>query len=159
MADVMVDYVVVKWLHIVSSTLLFGTGIGSAWYMLFATLSRDVRAVAVVTKNVVTADWLFTATTAVLQPATGFYMIHLAGYPLHSRWIMWSIALYVLAGACWLPVVWLQIRMRDLAAQAVQGDTPLPAQYWRYFRIWVALGVPAFAAFIVIFWLMVAKPM
>jgi uncharacterized membrane protein len=155
----MMDYVVVKWLHIVSSTLLFGTGIGSAWYMLFATLSRDVRAVAVVTKNVVTADWLFTATTAVLQPATGFYMIHLAGYPLESRWIMWSIALYVLAGACWLPVVWLQIRMRDLAAQAVQGDTPLPAQYWRYFRIWVALGVPAFAAFIVIFWLMVAKPM
>lgn len=153
------DYVVVKWLHIVSSTLLFGTGIGSAWYMLFATLSRDVRAVAVVTRNVVTADWLFTATTAVLQPATGFYMIHLAGYPLHSRWIMWSIALYVLAGACWLPVVWLQIRMRGLAAQAVQGDTPLPAQYWRYFRIWVALGVPAFAAFIVIFWLMVAKPM
>lgn len=153
------DYVVVKWLHIVSSTLLFGTGIGSAWYMLFATLSRDVRAVAVVTKNVVTADWLFTATTAVLQPATGFYMIHLAGYPLHSRWIMWSIALYILAGACWLPVVWLQIRMRDLAAQAVRADTPLPAQYWRYFKIWVALGVPAFAAFIAIFWLMVAKPM
>jgi uncharacterized membrane protein len=155
----MMDYVVVKWLHIVSSTLLFGTGIGSAWYMLFATLSRDVRAVAVVTKNVVTADWLFTATTAVLQPATGFYMIYLAGYPLHSRWIMWSIALYVLAGACWLPVVWLQIRLRDLAAQAVKDDTPLPALYWRYFKIWVALGVPAFAAFIVIFWLMVAKPM
>jgi uncharacterized membrane protein len=153
------DYVVVKWLHIVSSTLLFGTGIGSAWYMLFATLSRDVRAVAVVTKNVVTADWLFTATTAVLQPATGFYMIHLAGYPLHSPWIMWSIALYILAGACWLPVVWLQIRMRDLAAQAVRTDTPLAPLYWRYFKIWVALGVPAFAAFIAIFWLMVAKPM
>ena len=153
------DYVVVKWLHIVSSTLLFGTGIGSAWYMLFANISRDVRAIAVVARNVVIADWIFTATTAVIQPLTGFYMIHLAGYPLHSKWIMWSIALYVLAGACWLPVVWLQIRMRDLAAQAVQGDTPLPAQYWRYFRIWVALGVPAFAAFIVIFWLMVAKPM
>jgi len=153
------DYVVVKWLHIVSSTLLFGTGIGSAWYMLFATLSRDVRAVAVVTKHVVTADWLFTATTAIVQPATGFYMVYLAGYPLHSRWIMWSIALYVLAGACWLPVVWLQIRMRDLAAQAVKDDTPLPKLYWRYFKIWVALGVPAFAAFIVIFWLMVAKPM
>ena len=153
------DYVVVKWLHIVSSTLLFGTGIGSAWYMLFATLSRDVRAGAVVTKHVVTADWLFTATTAIVQPATGFYMVYLAGYPLHSRWIMWSIALYVLAGACWLPVVWLQIRMRDLAAQAVKDDTPLPKLYWRYFKIWVALGVPAFAAFIVIFWLMVAKPM
>ena len=153
------DYVVLKWLHIVSSTLLFGTGIGSAWYMLFANVSRDVRAIAVVAKYVVIADWLFTATTAILQPATGFYMIHLAGYPLHSKWIMWSIILYVIAGACWLPVVWLQIRMRDLAAEAARLDTPLPALYWRYFRIWVALGVPAFAAFIVIFWLMVAKPM
>lgn len=152
------DYVVLKWLHIVSSTLLFGTGIGSAWYMLFANVSRDVRAIAVVAKYVVVADWLFTATTAILQPLTGFYMIYLAGYPLHSKWIMWSIILYVIAGVCWLPVVWLQIRMRDLAAEAARLDTPLPALYWRYFRIWVALGVPAFAAFIVIFWLMVAKP-
>jgi len=153
------DYLVLKWLHIVSSTLLFGTGIGSAWYMLFANVSRDVRAIAVVAKYVVVADWLFTATTAILQPATGFAMVYLAGYPLHSKWLMWSIALYVVAGACWLPVVWLQIRMRDMAAQAARDDTALPALYWRYFRIWVALGVPAFAAFIAIFWLMVAKPM
>lgn len=153
------DYLVLKWLHIVSSTLLFGTGIGSAWYMLFANVSRDVRAIAVVAKYVVVADWLFTATTAILQPATGFYMVYLAGYPLHSKWLMWSIILYVIAGACWLPVVWLQIRMRDMAAAAARDDTALPTLYWRYFRIWVALGVPAFAAFIVIFWLMVAKPM
>ena len=153
------DYVVVKWLHILSSTFLFGTGIGSAWYMLFANLSGDVRAIAVVARNVVIADWVFTATTAVIQPATGFYMIHLAGYPLDSTWIRWSIALYVLAGACWLPVVWIQMRLRDLSAEAVRNDTDLPPQYWRYFKTWVALGVPAFAAFIVIFWLMVAKPM
>ncbi|MGX4640912.1 DUF2269 family protein [Massilia sp. SYSU DXS3249] len=153
------DYVVVKWLHILSSTFLFGTGIGSAWYMLFATMSRDVRAIAVVTRNVVWADWLFTATTAVIQPLTGFYMIHLAGYPFHSKWIMWSIALYVLAGACWLPVVWIQMRLRDLSAEAARTNSELPPQYWRLFKIWVALGVPAFAAFVVIFWLMVAKPM
>ena len=153
------DYVVVKWLHILSSTFLFGTGIGSAWYMLFANVSRDVRAIAVVAKYVVVADWLFTATTAVLQPLTGFYMIHLAGYPLHSKWIMWSLALYVIAGACWLPVVWLQIRMRDMALDAARTDGELPALYWRYFRIWVTLGVPAFLAFVLIFWLMVAKPM
>ncbi|MCC2960108.1 DUF2269 domain-containing protein [Massilia sp. IC2-278] len=153
------DYVVVKWLHILSSTFLFGTGIGSAWYMLFANISGDVRAIAVVARNVVIADWVFTATTAIIQPATGFYMIHLAGYPLDSTWIRWSIALYVLAGACWLPVVWIQMRLRDLSAEAVRNDTALPAQYWRYFKTWVALGVPAFAAFIVIFWLMVAKPM
>jgi uncharacterized membrane protein len=154
-----VDYVVVKWLHILSSTFLFGTGIGSAWYMLFANISRDVRAIAVVSRNVVVADWIFTATTAIIQPATGFYMIHLAGYPFHSKWIMWSVALYVLAGACWLPVVWIQMRLRDLAAEAARTDTPLPPQYWRLFKTWVALGVPAFAAFIIIFWLMVAKPM
>jgi len=153
------EYVVIKWLHILSSTFLFGTGIGSAWYMLFANISRDVRAIAVVSRNVVIADWVFTATTAIIQPATGFYMIHLAGYPLHSTWIMWSIALYVLAGACWLPVVWIQMRLRDLAAEAVRTHTDLPPQYWRLFKTWVALGVPAFIAFVVIFWLMVAKPM
>jgi uncharacterized membrane protein len=153
------DYVVVKWLHILSSTFLFGTGIGSAWYMLFANISRDVRAIAVVSRNVVIADWLFTATTAIIQPATGFYMVHLAGYPFHSKWIMWSVALYVLAGACWLPVVWIQMRLRDLAAEAARTDSPLPPQYWRLFKTWIALGVPAFAAFIIIFWLMVAKPM
>ena len=153
------DYVVVKWLHILSSTFLFGTGIGSAWYMLFVTMSRDVRAIAVVARNVVIADWVFTATTAVIQPLTGFYMIHLAGYPMHSKWITWSIALYVLAGACWLPVVWIQMRLRDLSAEAARTNSELPPQYWRLFKIWVALGVPAFAAFVIIFWLMVAKPM
>ena len=153
------DYVVVKWLHILSSTFLFGTGIGSAWYMLFANVSRDVRAIAVVAKYVVVADWLFTATTAVLQPLTGFYMIHLAGYPLHSKWIMWSLVLYVIAGACWLPVVWLHIRIRDMELDAARTDGEMPALYWRYFRIWVTLGVPAFLAFVLIFWLMVAKPM
>jgi uncharacterized membrane protein len=153
------DYVVVKWLHILSSTFLFGTGIGSAWYMLFANISRDVRAIAVVSRNVVIADWLFTATTAVIQPATGFYMIHLAGYPFHSTWIMWSVALYVLAGACWLPVVWIQMRLRDLAAEAARTETALPPQYWRLFMTWFALGVPAFGASVVIFWLLVAKPL
>jgi uncharacterized membrane protein len=152
------DYVVVKWLHVLSSTFLFGTGIGSAWYMLFANVSKDVRAIAVVSKYVVIADWLFTATTAVVQPATGFYMLHLAGYPFHTRWVMWSVGLYILAGACWLPVVWLQMRLRDLAQEAAGTGNALPPRYWKYFRAWVALGVPAFIAFVYIFWLMVAKP-
>ena len=153
------DYVVVKWLHILSSTCLFGTGIGSAWYMLFANVSRDVRAIAVVSRHVVLADWIFTATTVVVQPLTGFYLIHLAGFPLTSSWIMWSIALYFVAGACWLPVVWIQLRMRDMAQVAARDGTELPAQYWRYLKIWTALGIPAFFALVVVFWLMVAKPM
>jgi uncharacterized membrane protein len=152
------SYLLVKWLHILSSTFLFGTGIGSAFYMLFTSISGDVRAIAVVSRYVVLADWIFTSTTVVLQPLTGFYLIHLAGYPWTSAWIMWSIGLYLLAGACWLPVVWIQLRMRDMAQVAARDGTALPAQYWRYLRIWSMLGVPAFFALVVVFWLMVAKP-
>ena len=153
------DYLTAKWLHILSSTILFGTGIGSAFYMLVASLNRDPRGVLLVVRYVVIADWIFTATTVVIQPVTGFYLVHLAGIPLGSRWIVWSTVLYLVAGACWLPVGWLQIRMRELARRAVADDAPLPPLYWRYFRIWCALGVPAFAALVAVFYLMVAKPL
>ena len=153
------DYMIVKWLHILSSTFLFGTGIGSAFYMLFTSLSRDVRAIAVVSRHVVLADWIFTTTTIIVQPVTGLYLIHLAAIPLTSKWIIWSFGLYFVAGACWLPVVWIQLKMRDMAQQAAaQGATTLPEQYWRYLRIWIGLGIPAFFALVVVFWLMVAKP-
>jgi uncharacterized membrane protein len=152
------DYVTLKWLHILSSTFLFGTGIGSAFYMLFANISRDVRAIAVVSRIVVVADWLFTATTIIVQPLTGYYLVRIAGFAMSSRWLAWSIALYVLAAACWLPVVWLQMRLRDMAVQAASDGTALPPRYWRYFRLWIALGIPAFFAFVAIFYLMVAKP-
>jgi uncharacterized membrane protein len=153
------DYLIVKWLHILSSTFLFGTGIGSAFYMFFTSLSRDVRAIAVVSRHVVLADWLFTSTTIVIQPLTGMYLIWLAGYPWTSKWILWTVGLYLLAGACWLPVVWIQLKMRDMAQVAAREDSALPARYWRYLRLWVALGIPAFIAMVIVFWLMVAKPM
>lgn len=152
------EYLTVKWLHILSSTFLFGTGIGSAFYMLFASISRDVRAIAVVSRHVVLADWIFTSTTVVIQPATGIYLIYLAGYPWQSAWIVWSVGLYLLAGACWLPVVWIQLKMRDMAQLAARDNTELPQQYWRYLRLWTALGIPAFIAMVAVFWLMVAKP-
>lgn len=152
------DYVTVKWLHILSSTFLFGTGIGSAFYLLFASLSRDVRAIAVVSRHVVLADWLFTTPTIVIQPLTGFYLMHLAGFPMSSSWIVWSLVLYAVGVACWLPVVWLQIRMKQIAREAVEKNAALSAAYWRYMRIWVSLGVPAFFAFVAVFYLMVAKP-
>lgn len=152
------EYLIVKWLHILSSTLLFGTGIGSAWYLLFAVVSKNIQAIAVVTRILVVADWLFTGATMIAQPLTGFYLVHLAGYPLGTPWLYWSIVLFLVALLCWLPVVWLQIRMRDLAAQAVQQATALPAQFWRCFRAWVLLGIPAFFAFLGVFYLMVVKP-
>jgi uncharacterized membrane protein len=151
-------YLIIKWLHILSSTLLFGTGLGSAFYMLFTSLTRNTVATAIVVRKVVLADWLFTLPTIIIQPLTGLAMMHIAGIPLSSKWVMWSFALYFLAGACWLPVVWIQIQMRGLAEAAVAAGQPLPARYWKLLRIWVVLGIPAFFALVVVFYLMVAKP-
>lgn len=153
------EYQFAKWLHVLSSTVLFGTGIGSAFYLLTAVLSRDTRVVAHVSLWVVRADWLFTGTTALLQPVTGWWMMHLAGMPMSTPWIAWSFGLYAIAMACWLPVVWLQIRMRDLSLQASEARQPLASAFWTCFRWWFALGIPAFAAFVLVFWLMIAKPM
>ncbi len=152
------DYIIAKWLHILSSTLLFGTGIGTAYFMISAVLTRDPKIIAAVGKNVIIADWLFTATTVVIQPVTGFYLVYLANIPLTSRWVLWSTGLYILAGACWLPVVWLQIKMHQLAETANLNKNGLPSLFWRYFSLWIALGIPAFIALIIVFYLMVAKP-
>ena len=153
------EYLIVKWLHILSSTFLFGTGIGSAFYMLFVSLSRDARALAVVARYVVIADWVFTTPAIVIQPLTGWYLMQLIGTPLTAKWLVWSIALFLLAGASWLPVVWIQIRMRDAARDAAIAGAELPAIYWRYLRWWVGLGVVAFLSLVVVFYLMVAKPL
>jgi uncharacterized membrane protein len=152
------EYLVVKWVHVLSSTLLFGTGIGTAFHMFLSNRSRDPRAIAVVNRNVVLADWLFTATTVVLQPLTGWWLVRLAGLPLSTPWIMWSFVLHGVAVACWLPVVWIQLQMRELAADASASQRPLPDRYWRLERAWVLLGVPAFVSLAAVFWLMVAKP-
>lgn len=152
------EYMLVKWVHILSSTFLFGTGIGSAFYLLFASVQRDPAIIAFVARYVVIADWIFTATTIIVQPVTGLYLAHLMGMPLHSVWLKWSIVLYVVAGLCWLPVIFLQMRMRDIAAAAAVAREQLPRIYWRYFQGWVVLGIPAFFAFVAIFYLMVAKP-
>jgi len=152
------EYLVVKWLHVLSSTVLFGTGLGSAYYMFFASLTRRPEAVAVVVRQVVWADWLFTTTTIIFQPLTGLYMLHLTGLSITTPWVAWSFALYFLAGACWLPVVWLQIRMRRMAEAAAERGEPLPPQYFQCLWVWTALGVPAFLALVAVFYLMVAKP-
>jgi uncharacterized membrane protein len=152
-------YLVVKWLHILSSTLLFGTGLGSAFYMFFASRTRDARVVAVVARYVVIADWLFTTPTIVSQPLSGFYLLHLLGLPLTSKWVLQSIGLYLLAGAAWLPVVWMQLQMRNMAAAAALMNAELPERYWKFLRAWVSLGIVAFGALVYVFYLMVAKPM
>lgn len=152
------DPLLLKTIHILSAILLFGTGLGTAFHGMASNLSRDVRAIAVANRNVVIADWLFTTPTVLIQPASGIWLAHLQGWPLSTGWIMWSLALYALAGACWLPVVWLQMCMRRMAERAAAEGTALPPLYHRTFRIWFALGWPAFAAMIAIVALMVLKP-
>jgi len=153
-----VDYLTIKTIHILSSVLMVGTGFGTAFYLYFANRSGSVAAIAVVSRLVVRADWWFTAPAVIVQPLSGAWMIHLAGYPMDALWIKASLALYGLAGACWLPVLWYQIRMGKLALAAHAANTGLPAQYWRYARRWELLGYPAFIAMLAVYWLMVHKP-
>jgi uncharacterized membrane protein len=152
-------YTDIKTLHLLSMVLLFGTGLGSAYYKWMADRSGHVAHIAVTNRHVVLADWLFTTPTVILQPLTGLWMAHLAGWPLSTPWIAASLVLYALAGLCWLPVVWLQIRMRRLADIAVANQADLPAAYWRLARRWFWLGVPAFSAMVLVVAMMVSKPM
>jgi len=152
-------YLLVKTLHILSSTILFGLGAGSAYYALRAWRSGNTQVIASTFKHLVFADWVFTTTTAILQPLSGLALMHLAGWSLGMAWIQWSIGLYVFAGVCWLPVVWLQIKVHKMASLALEAGTPMPMKSHQYMRWWFALGWPAFLSFIIIFYLMVAKPM
>lgn len=152
------EYLTLKWLHILSSTFLFGTGVGSAFYKFLADRSGNLHNIAQTNRHVVLADWLFTTPTVIIQPVTGVMLTQVLGFPLSSPWLMASIGLYILTGLCWLPVVFLQIRMSKLANAAVVNGTPLGADYWRMARQWFWLGVTAFIAMVIIFYLMVFKP-
>ncbi|KPJ96457.1 MAG: hypothetical protein AMJ53_00625 [Gammaproteobacteria bacterium SG8_11] len=152
------ELLISKWLHIISATLLFGTGLGSAFYKWRTDKSGDIHAIAITNRNVVFADWLFTTPTVVLQPLTGIWLANLNGYNLFTPWILLSIILFMIAGACWLPVVYLQIRMRNIAQECLTNHTPLPQLYHQLNKLWFWLGIPAFSAIVVIFALMVGRP-
>jgi uncharacterized membrane protein len=148
-----------KFLHVIGAAVLFGTGLGIAFFLFRAERREHPAAVAATLRTVVVADYLFTATAAIVQPVTGLLLVHLGGFSLWQSWIRWSLVLYGLIGACWLPVVALQIRMRDLAEQAVAARAKtLPVDYHRLSRLWFWLGWPAFLSVLAIFWLMIAKP-
>lgn len=151
-------YLLIKWLHIVSSVVLVGTGFGSAFYLFFANRSASLEARAVVARLVVRADLWFTTPAVLVQPATGLWLAHSAGWPLSTPWLLASLVLYALAGACWLPVLWLQLKMAREVEGALAEGRPLSARYARWQRAWEALGYPAFAAMLVVFFLMVNKP-
>ena len=159
MKEKMNTYLLIKTLHIISSVLIVGTGFGTAFYLFFANRSGSVAAMSVVSRLVCRADLWFTTPAAVFQPLSGLWLAHAAGYAWTTPWLMLSIGLYVFAGICWLPVLVLQVRMARMASAAsASGALAMPAEYWQYAKRWELLGYPAFIAMIVIYFLMVTKP-
>jgi uncharacterized membrane protein len=151
-------YLLLKLAHIVGAAVLFGTGAGIAFFMLMAHRTGDARLIAHTAGVVVIADTLFTASAVLLQPVTGAALVLMTGRSLMEGWIALSLGLYLVTGAFWLPVVWMQLRMRDLARAAAAAGEPLPPEYHRLWRLWFAFGFPAFGAVLAILWLMIAKP-
>ncbi|UWQ78505.1 DUF2269 domain-containing protein [Leisingera sp. S132] len=147
-----------RWLHVIGACVLLGTGAGIAFFMLMAHRTRDAALIAHTASVVVAADLLFTATAVIAQPITGGLLAWRLGWPLSAGWQALSLGLYVLTGAFWLPVVWIQLRLRNLARAAAQAGEELPARYHRLFAVWFACGIPAFAAVLMILWLMLARP-
>ncbi|ANM11288.1 MULTISPECIES: DUF2269 family protein [unclassified Rhizobium] len=150
-----------QWLllaHVIGATVLFGTGAGIAFFMVMAHRTRDSVLIAHVAGTVVIADTIFTATAAIFQPVTGYLLVRSIGWELTEGWIALSLLLYLLTGLFWLPVVWIQIRLRDFARAAAASGGALPPAYFSLYRIWFACGFPAFSAVIGILWLMLAKP-
>lgn len=154
----MMLHLILKYLHVIGAAVLLGTGAGIAFFMLLAHLGGRAPVIAGVARIVVIADFVFTATAVIAQPITGVLLAWTVGYSLREGWIVLSIALYILTGVFWLPVVWMQMQMRELARDAVETGAPLPPRYYRLFWTWFAFGFPAFAAVLGIFWLMIARP-
>ena len=152
------DYFFLKFVHVIGAAVLLGTGTGIAFFMLTAHLSRDVAFIARTASVVVIADYLFTTTAVVAQPISGYLLTQVLGIPMETGWITVSLALYVVAGMFWLPVVWIQSQLRNLAQEAAAKGAPLPDRYHKLFRIWFAFGFPGFGAVVAIIWLMIAKP-
>ena len=152
------ELLAVKYLHVLGAIVIFGTGLGTAFHMWCAHRTGDARVIAAAARSTALADWIFTTPAVVLQPLTGVALAWLYGWPLTTGWLIASVALYLLAGACWLPVVWLQLRMRALAQTAAETGAPLPAAYRRAARAWFWLGWPAFLAMFAILHLMIARP-
>ena len=151
-------YFLVKFLHVLGATVILGTGTGIAFFMLMAHRSRDAAFIARTAATVVIADMLFTLSAVLLQPITGGLLMALSGTMLAERWLVTSLGLYVVAGLFWIPVIFMQIEMRDLARAAAARQEPLPERYFALFRRWFAFGIPGFGSVMIILWLMIAKP-
>jgi len=150
------DYTLIKTLHILSATVLFGTGLGIAFFMVRSHFTDDIHQKLYAARNTVLADMVFTLPAVVLQPITGAWLIVNGGYDWTEPWLMATYGLYILAGICWLPVVWIQILLKRILQEAAATRAPLPVRYHTLFRLWFLLGWPAFIGLVLVFYLMVA---
>jgi uncharacterized membrane protein len=150
-----------KTAHILSATILFGTGIGIAFFCWFgyrtALRSGDISTLRSFLRLTVAADAGLTAPSVVFQAISGAALMTVLGWSHSSDWAVLVWTLYVFVGACWLPVVGIQIRLKREADRA-STIAALPRVFHRMFLAWIALGVPVFCAVVVIVYLMVAKP-
>ena len=151
-------YLITKTIHILSSTILFGTGIGIAFFMFRSMFTDNIQEKLYAAKSTVLADYLFTFPAVIIQPLSGVALIHMVGYDWTDFWLMATYIIYIIVGLCWLPVVWIQIQLKNMVVEAVQNSTELPQRYHKLFRIWFMLGWPAFVGLVIVFYLMVAKP-
>ena len=154
----MTAYFLVKYLHVIGAIVILGTGAGIAFFMLMAHRSGDAAFIARTAATVVIADMLFTLAAVILQPVTGGLLMMLSSTSFAERWLSASLVLYALAGLFWIPVIFMQIEMRDLASAAAAASQPLPPRYFALFRRWFWFGIPGFGSVMIILWLMIAKP-
>lgn len=151
-------YLFIKTIHIISATILFGTGLGTAFFMLRSHFTDNVQEKFYVARTTVLADYIFTAPAVIIQPLSGFWLVWQGGYGWMDTWLAITYGIYIIAAACWLPVVWLQIQLKKMLAHSVKTGEALPERYNKLFKIWFILGWPAFIGLVVVFFLMVAKP-
>ena len=151
------SYLLLKLIHILSAVIVAGTGTGIAFFMFMATRSSNVAAIAITTRNVVLADWIFTAPAVIAQFVSGILLMIRLGYSFTSMWFYFVITLFLLIGICWVPVIFIQYRLKTLAESSLDSGVIDP-NFNKMMRLWTALGVPAFISILIIFWLMVFKP-
>jgi uncharacterized membrane protein len=151
-------YFLIKTLHILSSTILFGTGLGIAFFMFRSYFTHDLQEKFYAARTTVLADYIFTVPAVLIQPISGVWLIMHGGFDWSALWLMWTYGLYILAGIFWIPVVFIQIHLKKILQASVESGSPLPAHYHRLFRIWFLLGWPAFIGLVIVFFLMVMKP-
>jgi uncharacterized membrane protein len=154
----MSTYLLIKTIHIVSATILFGTGLGIAFFMFRSWFADDLQEKLFALRTTVLADYLFTAPAALIQPLTGAWLIWKGGFAWADGWLLATYILYAVAAACWLPVVWIQRRLERIVAASLAAHVPLPREYNRLFRLWFSLGWPAFLGLVAVFFLMVIRP-